>query len=115
MDGFISSEDVRLLLSYIPFRKSNSGSGKRSSDAKESCEDREGLYEASEGRNLDFKQRTQNQDEIQSFLDCAFSGDNNVMSLEAFTQFNEEVTSEMFVSVMAIFNERLPCAQFYFR
>lgn len=37
------------------------------------------------------------------------------MSLEEFIQFNTDVSSEMFVSVMAIFHERLPCSQFYFR
>lgn len=41
--------------------------------------------------------------------------ENKNMTLEAFIQFNTEVSSEMFVSIMAILNERLPCAQFYFR
>jgi hypothetical protein len=37
------------------------------------------------------------------------------MNNESFTDFNTETSSEMFVSVMAILHERLPCAQFYFR
>lgn len=111
-NGIVSAEDVRLCLSYIPFRKGKSSSGKQVNDASDI---REGLYDVSEGRNIDYKQRTQNQDEIKSFLDFAFDDENKNMTLEAFIRFNTDVSSEMFVSIMAILNERLPCAQFYFR
>lgn len=37
------------------------------------------------------------------------------MRFEDFMNFNTDVSSEMFVSIMAIFHERLPCSQFYFR
>ena len=36
-------------------------------------------------------------------------------TLEHFIDFNSNISSEMFVSVMTILHERLPCAQFYFR
>ena len=60
-DGFITKEDIRLILSYIPFSRSvMAGEGvieildmqyKNSSPAKE------GLYEADEGKNLKKKDR----------------------------------------------------------
>ena len=115
-DGFITAEDVRLLLSYIPFRKSKPGCKQNESEIKLGSEEtREGLYDEAEGRNLDFKQRSQNQDEIKQFLNCTFTDELKTMSLEEFIHFNSDISSEMFVSVMAIFNERLPCSQFYFR
>ena len=36
-------------------------------------------------------------------------------TLDNFVDFNSNISSEMFVSVMTILHERLPCAQFYFR
>lgn len=36
-------------------------------------------------------------------------------NLDHFIDFNSNISSEMFVSVMTILHERLPCAQFYFR
>jgi hypothetical protein len=32
------------------------------------------------------------------------------MNFEEFMSFNTEVSSEMFVSIMAMFHERIPCA-----
>lgn len=75
---------------------------------------REGLYEESEGRYMDFNQRNKDQEDIKQFLECAFI-DKNKLSLEDFVHFNTDKSSEMFISVMSIIHEKLPCAQFYFR
>ena len=34
---------------------------------------------------------------------------------EQFLEFNSQISSEMFISVISILQERLPCAGFYFR
>lgn len=63
---------------------------------------------------MDFNQRNKDQEEIKQFLECAFA-DKQTMNFEEFAHFNSNISSEMFISVMAIFHEKLPCAQFYFR
>ena len=63
---------------------------------------------------MDEERRQFEQREIKAFIKQAFQ------ELPSFTedhyvQFNSEISSEMFVSVMSILQERLPCSQFYFR
>ena len=63
---------------------------------------------------MDEERRQFEQREIKAFIQQAFQ------ELPSFTednyvQFNSEISSEMFVSVMSILQERLPCSQFYFR
>ena len=36
-------------------------------------------------------------------------------NIDQYLQFNSQISSEMFVSVMSILQERLPCSAFYFR
>ena len=36
-------------------------------------------------------------------------------SIEQFIEFNSQISSEMFISVMSVLQERLPCSSFYFR
>ena len=36
-------------------------------------------------------------------------------NIDQYLEFNSHISSEMFVSVMSILQERLPCASFYFR
>ena len=36
-------------------------------------------------------------------------------TLEKYLEFNSQFSSEMFISVMSILQERLPCSSFYFR
>jgi hypothetical protein len=126
-DGLISAEDVKMILSYIPFRRrviealkpqsqtSIGSDGPRRHDTFTSTFSlREGLYNEAEGRNMDHKQRNLDQEEIKQFLACAFVDKPN-MNLEEYTHFNQSISSEMLISVMAIIHEKLPCAQFYFR
>jgi len=115
-----------MILSYIPFRRrgaealkprsqtSIGSEGSKPIDTFTSLSIREGLYNESEGRNMDAKQRNLDQEAIKQFLACAFIDKPN-MNLEEYTQFNQSISSEMLISVMAIIHEKLPCAQFYFR
>ena len=101
------------MLNYVPLRRNksfNSGSQLKVS----SSEQKEGLYDEAEGRGTDFVQRKRNIEEIKQFLECTFQ-EKPQMSLEDFVNFNTDISSEMFVSIMAIFHERLPCSRFYFR
>ena len=59
-------------------------------------------------------QRTQEQKDIRAFLECAFEKFSQ-FNLTNYIDFNSNISSEMFVSIMTIFHERLPCAQFFFR
>ncbi len=36
-------------------------------------------------------------------------------TIEQYLEFNSQISSEMFISVMSILQERLPCSSFYFR
>ena len=60
------------------------------------------------------EQRAAEQREIKAFVQQAFS-EVKRFTLEQFLEFNSQISSEMFVSVMSILQERLPCASFYFR
>lgn len=50
-DGIITSEDVRFVLSYIPLKTLATSQGN---------EDREGLYDSLDNRNLEFDERMNN-------------------------------------------------------
>ena len=69
---------------------------------------------ASEGKAMNHIQREQEKKDIKAFLDCAF-GTFSQFNQAKYIDFNSNISSEMFVSVMTILHERLPCAQFYFR
>ena len=72
------------------------------------------MYMASEGKAMNHIQREQEKKDIKGFLDYAF-GTFSQFNLAKYIDFNSNISSEMFVSVMTILHERLPCAQFYFR
>jgi hypothetical protein len=75
---------------------------------------REGLYENEDGKNIDYKDRLAEQQELKNFCDALF-GAKTSMNFEEYVTFNMKVSSELFVSLMAIFDERLPCANNFFR
>ena len=54
------------------------------------------------------------QKEILTFLDKCF-GEKESLNLEEFTKINEEVSSEMLLSIMTLIHERLPCSESFFR
>ena len=63
---------------------------------------------------MNMQQRQNEQREIRSFVSCAFQ-EVSKFDINHYTDFNTNISSEMFVSVMSILQERLPCSQFYFR
>jgi hypothetical protein len=42
-------------------------------------------------------------------------GSHKTMKLSDFIDFNTSVSSEMFISVMNVIHERLPCSQYVFK
>jgi len=54
------------------------------------------------------------QQKISDFVEIVFEGKTSI-GLKDFIEFNTSVTSEMFVSVMSILHERLPCSDYIFR
>ena len=63
---------------------------------------------------MNMQQRQNEQKEIKTFVQCAFQ-DVSKFDFENYMEFNTQISSEMFVSVMSILQERLPCSNFYFR
>lgn len=81
---------------------------------------REGLYQDEEGKNVDYRDRVSDQEDIRMFTENIFN--NNVsgctskhMSYKHYEYVNYNISSEMFYSLMAVLHERLPCAQGFFR
>ena len=142
-DGLISKEDVRIVLSYIPFKRDVSesieeklqtmnvggGASGASHDGPRASlkQQKEGLYEQEEGKQLDYKDRVTDQEEIKNFVNMVFdstpstsgqvSGNKNnpLISFDDYLNFNKKVSSEMFYSIMSVLHERLPCAPNFFR
>lgn len=56
------------------------------------------------------EERQHNQSQIENFVSAVFSSKQQ-MTLSEFILFNTTVTSEMFISVMSVLQERLPCSQ----
>lgn len=64
-DGKISAEDVNLVLSYIPSRQSGSNlSVDDSSSERDTLKPQEGLYNRSEGKDMNEEERGSNQKQI---------------------------------------------------
>ena len=78
---------------------------------------KEGMYGDEEGKGLDSQDREQDQEEINKFIEKVFEGKPKykLLNFEEYQAFNQSVSSEMFVSIMSLLHERLPCAPNCFR
>lgn len=118
-DGKISAEDVRLVLSYIPIRRNTSSlTVDDLSLEREDCSSKnskqEGLYNRSDGKDMNDEERGSNQKQIKQFVSLVFDR-RLTLTLKEFIEFNLSVSSEMFISVISIIQERLPCSSYVFR
>jgi Ca2+-binding EF-hand superfamily protein len=102
-DGQITKEDVRMVMSYIPFLP----------DRTEKP-DREGNYLPEEGRGTDFQQRLLEQKELTKFVEAVFEG-KEYLNLEEYKAINTERSSEMLFSLLSLLHDRLPCSSSFFR
>ena len=76
------------------------------------------MYAAEEGRNLDHKDKLAEQEEIANFVDRIFSefpAEQKQMNFENYAHIINNVSSEMFLSLMALLHHKLPCAGNCFR
>lgn len=102
-DGYITKEDVHIILNYIPTLK-----------AKKDKKTKEGVYTTEGGGDENFEIRIAVQEEISDLLELAFSKKDK-MNLEEFQKFNEEETSDMLVTVLTLLKEKLPCTETFFK
>lgn len=100
-DGSITKEDVRIILSYIPVLKEKKKKVK------------EGVYSQSGDEVDDFETRIRVQEEISDLLDIAFK-DKDKLDLETFQKVNEDITSDMLVTVLGLLKDRLPCSETFY-
>jgi len=122
-DGFITAEDVRLVLSYIPFKTSmkkvvtkNNSESSSDSECSISSKEKEGMYSKTGVKAMDTASRQQTSEEIKKFVDTVFSeSGRSKMDFLTYQDLNTNVSSEMFLSIMSVLHENLPCAAFYFR
>ena len=101
-DGYITKEDVRIILSYIPILKDKSTKG-----------DKEGIYNQEGGGVEDFSMRIKIQEEISQLLDLTFKKKEKI-NLEEFQEINENVTSDMLVTVLSLLKDKLPCSETFY-
>lgn len=88
-DGFITPEDIRIMMSYMPFNRNvqiqnvqsmidNRGidnltaSGSPNNRTIQRHKQREGLYQDEEGKNINYNDRISDQEEIKQFTDNIF-------------------------------------------
>jgi hypothetical protein len=75
------------------------------------------MYAAEEGRHLDHKDKLAEQEEISNYVDrifAEFPGLNKI-NFENYSHIITNVSSEMFLSLMALLHQKLPCAANCFR
>jgi Ca2+-binding EF-hand superfamily protein len=101
-DGYITKEDVRIILSYIPILKDKATGGSK-----------EGIYNQEGGGVEDFSMRIKIQEEISQLLDLTFKKKDKI-NLEEFQEINENVTSDMLVTVLSLLKDKLPCSETFY-
>jgi len=105
------------LLSYIPFKQEVVTSGDTLMSpvrlTRQSSTD-SGMCEGMRQNTMSKDQRELEQREIKKFVAQAFQ-EVSRFTVDQYLEFNSHISSEMFVSVMSILQERLPCASYYFR
>lgn len=74
----------------------------------------EGKYTQEGGGAVLFEERVESLEELYSVLDVCFA-DNSKINTEEFQHITENKTSDMVLSVLLLFRERLPCSENYWR
>eukprot|EP00826_Nyctotherus_ovalis_P049919 TRINITY_DN6069_c0_g4_i3.p1 TRINITY_DN6069_c0_g4~~TRINITY_DN6069_c0_g4_i3.p1 ORF type:complete len:652 (-),score=187.44 TRINITY_DN6069_c0_g4_i3:687-2642(-) len=94
-DGYVSKEDVRLLLSYVPI--------KSSAETRQE----EGRLTFEGAGTEEFLDRVQSQLELDTLLDIYFAGEKK-MNYEEFARAVEEKASEIFICLYSVLKSNLP-------
>jgi Ca2+-binding EF-hand superfamily protein len=91
-DGYISREDIRTVLSYIPIRNGNHSVMKKFKLKLE---------------KEDFKDRVESQDELHDLLDKCFKN-SQVLDYQSFLKVIENVSSDIFLFILIFLLEKKP-------
>lgn len=102
-DGYITKEDVRIILSYIPVLR----------DREVEEKDREGTFSQGGGGHDEYFTRVRIQEEIAELLDIAFK-DKDKIDLKEFQKINETTSSDMLVTVLGLLRDKLPCSENFY-
>jgi len=102
-DGYITKEDVRLILSHIPIV--NTVEGKLNA---------EGAFTRDGGGMQVYLDRVQTQEEISLLIREVF-GEKKRINYEDYVKINQEMSSEMFLSILTLLQNNLPCSVNYYR
>lgn len=100
-DGLISKEDISTILSYMPVTKSTPV-------------EVEGKFTQEGGGASDFNERFETLQEMYKTLDICF-GEKQHINFKEFQRINEEIASDMLLSVLNLFREKLPCSENFWR
>ena len=102
-DGYITKEDVRIILSYIPVL--------RDKDVDE--KDKEGSFSQDGGGQDEYFTRVRIQEEIAELIELAFK-DKDKINLKEFQEINETISSDMLVTVLGLLRDKLPCSENFY-
>lgn len=131
-DGLISAEDIRIIMSYMPFNRNiqlqnvpsllenkglndlitqgGSPSKKALIRVQQRAKQKEGIYKDQEGKSVEYKDRMNDQEEIKQFTEQIFQQgyagiDSKYMNFKQYEYINKTISSEMFYTLMAILHE----------
>lgn len=104
-DGYITKEDVRIILSYIPALRD---------DTDDNEEVKEGTFSQGGGGYDEFSTRVKIQEEISELLEMVFK-DKEKIDLDQFQEINETISSDMLVTLLSLLRDKLPCSEKFYR
>lgn len=102
-DGYITKEDVRIILSYIPALR----------DEQSDDREKEGTFSQGGGGYEEFSTRVKIQEEISELIDLVFKEKEN-LDLAQFQEINETISSDMLVTVLTLLRDKLPCSENFY-
>lgn len=100
-DGLVTKSDIMTLINCMPVVKTAKLMG-------------EGKFTQEGGGVQNFEDRVQALQEMYAILDNCFLQKEKI-TLEDFQKITEEISSDMFLSMLSLFRERLPCSENYWR
>lgn len=100
-DGLISKSDIMTLINCMPVVKTSKHIG-------------EGKFTQEGGGAQNFEERVAALQEMYKILDNCFCQKDKITLME-FQKITEEISSDMFLSMLSLFRERLPCSENYWR
>ena len=105
-DGYITEEDVSLVLSYADIN---------TKDGEEEKRDKYGRRRSQSPTNHNFEDRLENQREIAKVTEKMFKGSEKKMNYEEFKEFNTNESSETILCVLKALKQHIPCTDNFYK